>query len=521
MMPVLPSEDRGPEGGSSAVPDDGTTGKHALSFAGHSAVLTIAAAFVPPILYLTYIDHYAINVMQFDDWSIAILVNSALHGHLSLSQLWSQHVDARVFLPDIIFVLLGRVNHLDVRLIILFSAATFIAAYLVVLTLFRHYIGRLTPIRVLVVGLVWFSLADVQNSLWAYQLSWFMVVLLFVVMMFFLLLPTSWRILCLVLAVVVALGASLCFIEGFILWPMGAICILWARPWVRRVYLEIAAWISAALGTAALYSIGFNFNSAACPVRGASCSPSAALHHPVQTLRYFIVLIGNVIPGGSFGSSPVLNFDRFEIVGVLLLVAAVFIVVQSWRQRTSQESLPLPLMLIGFSLLFDAAIALGRGGTLLDAINNNRYVLPDIILLTGIVMYAWARVPSKLLPSAHDSRKAQVTRLALATLTVFVVTQSVVATEFGINDAKATDGFFVAEARLVVNLDRVPARDRACELSDLMNLGLAPWNTNEAFELQTAVADHLSQFERTPYRYYRRLGPPTSIPSCSRAATPQ
>ena len=81
------------------------------------------------------------------------------------------------------------------------------------------------------------------------------------------------------------------------------------------------------------------------------------------------------------------------VVGLALFAAALFVLVQSWRLRASAEALPLPALLVVFGLLFDLTIAVGRSGSgIAEAVTFNRYVMANLILLTGIVLYALARV---------------------------------------------------------------------------------------------------------------------------------
>jgi hypothetical protein len=112
-------------------------------------------------------------------------------------------------------------------------------------------------------GVIWFSLADVQNALWAFQVSWYLTVLFFMVMLFALLIPANSRRWWLGLAVFAALAGSLSTVQGFILWLVGAISMLWNQP-VRRQHdrnhpstrttrFEASLWIGAAILTIALY----------------------------------------------------------------------------------------------------------------------------------------------------------------------------------------------------------------------------------------------------------------------------
>jgi hypothetical protein len=345
-------------------------------------------------------------------------------------------------------------------------------------------------------------------------------VFFFVVMLFALLVPDGRRTLWLVVAVLAAVAASLSTDQGFICWPVGAVCVLWVRPWARRALLEIVAWIGAALVAVVLYLPGYNFSENGC-VPSSLCSPKIALRHPLAAVRYFVVLIGNVIPGRTSSTQYLFSgrsFARFEAVGVVLLVAAVLIVVQSWRYRSSRERLPLPLLLIGFALVFDATITLARTGeSLAGAVENNRYVMPNLILVTGIVIYAWARIPPLRIPPANG--RAYLTWLALAALAVFLVVQVTAATGFGIRNGQVTRTTLNDDARFVLNENRVPKQYNLCE--EYIVLLFQPGALeHRSFSLwfRDAEEEQLGEFRPSSYRYYRALGPPAVPRMCLKAS---
>ena len=67
-------------------------------------------------------------------------------------------------LGKIIDIVFGFIDRFDIRAVIFFNAALFIASYAILLALLRQYLrNALTPIPVLVAGVTWFSLADVQT----------------------------------------------------------------------------------------------------------------------------------------------------------------------------------------------------------------------------------------------------------------------------------------------------------------------------------------------------------------------
>ena len=176
--------------------------------------------------------------------------------------------------------------------------------------------------------------------------------------------------------------------------------------------------------------------------------------------------------------------------------------------------MPIPLFLICFALFWDAMITVGRTGFGLSlVISINRYVMPNLILLTAVVMYAWANRPPWHSSSAPDPRRKWVAWVPILVLAVFVVVQVFASTQFAFSNGREVHAAFDKSARLWVNLDRVPPRERSCEVFLVLNYGLFTLGPPAA-----AVADGLGEFRPSSYRHYRELGPPPLSPACIRIA---
>ena len=482
----------------------------------HNAALTIAAATVAPVIYVAFIDRYAINSFFDDDWTVIPMVHAALHGHLSLSQLWSQHNESRLFVGNAIIVVFGFVDRLDLRSVIFFSAVALIASYAGLLILLRRYLGKqLTPIPVLVVGVIWFSLADVENAFWAFQVSWYLTVFFFVMVLVALLIPINHRMTWFAAAVFLASAASLTTIQGFLCWPIGAICLLWNRRLTGRVRAEITVWAGAAVVNLALYLPGYSFGKGEGPtcLNPRSCSTAVLLHHPLRALEFFIALIGNVIPGTPVNANVVHDLARYELVGAALLIVAVFVLRQSWRYRASSEHLPLPLLLIVFSLLFDLIITLGRGATgLSEAVIDDRFVMANLILIAGIAIYAYAHLPRRSQAVADGPWRVSMTYLALSVLAIFLIFQTVTATDFGVTNGSTLSEERSQEAQLIVYVQSTPVLNS--ELGCQMYLFFLPLSFKSYF--REAHADQLGEFNPNSYRRLLELGPPSPPSPCRR-----
>jgi len=502
----------------------GSEGSESRShLAEHTRAMWIPSVGILAVLYFLYVFHYAVNVPYGDDWTTVSLVDAAIHGHLTLGTLWAQYGSTRIFLPRLLFVAFGTMDHLDEKTIMLFSAAIFIVGFVILLLLFRSYIGRrLTFLPVLALGTVWFSLVDVQNSLWSFQLAWYLVLVFFVMMAYVLLLPNHHRPWFFGLGIFASIAASLSLIQGFVLWPVGLICLLWKRPWARRTYTESAIWISVAAITALIYMRGYSsaLSQRACGVQlAANCSIRSSLHHPLEVAGFILALIGNVVPTsvGNVVPSAIVDphpadLGAHELLGLVLLVGAIFVSVQSFREGTRRN--PLPLLLIVFALLFDLTISLGRAGEgLAGAVNNDRFTMPNIVLLVGIAVYAWVHTPSDL--NTAIGQRGPVRLIGWGGLAAIVAVYGVTSTRFGIVNGGLRERIEVTDARVVVNLDEIPKPLQGCyanfgvwqgALGNYYGLAL---NELELFR-NAAVRDRLSVFgPGAGARLYRAEGPPT------------
>lgn len=173
-----------------------------------SRLLLVAAVCVIPVIYLAYVWHYGVNSFWEDDWSQVPLLDAARHGSLTLGLLWSQHNENRIFLPNLLWVLFDRLTHANAKSIMLFDAFLFVASYAFLLVIFRRVADRwLDPLQTIVVGLVWFSLADWQNALWSFQIAWYLI-LFFLMAMLLVLARREITPAALTLAMVLAAAAS-------------------------------------------------------------------------------------------------------------------------------------------------------------------------------------------------------------------------------------------------------------------------------------------------------------------------
>jgi len=186
-----------------------------------------------------------------------------------------------------------------------------------------------------------------------------------------------------------------------------------------------------------------------------------------------------------------------QLLGVVICLAAGFVVVQSIRERPRQ-TIPLPLLLIVFALLFDLILALSRLGEGLLGAGLDRYTMPNLILVVGLVIYAWAHLPRST-DGRNQAKWHNLRVLGWSVLVAFLVVQSIVATQFGFSNGATMKATSVTVARVVVNLDQLPLAKRACYFTSVV-VGPPLFVLERARTL--AIQDHLSLFggSEDPYR---------------------
>jgi hypothetical protein len=177
------------------------------------------------------------------------------------------------------------------------------------------------------------------------------------------------------------------------------------------------------------------------------------------------------------------------------------------------------VLLITFAVLFDFTIVLGRTAYGPNSVlQDNRYVMPNLLLLLGIVIYALVHIRFRKRAPVDDWWRFYLRWSAVAVLGIFLICQVVIATGFGIKNGGLSERIEVGQARVVVNLDRMPRSAWGCELEDAMWLDTRNQSTVVAVSLPLlaeARADQLSLFEPRLYRMLQAAGPLPLAPACA------
>jgi hypothetical protein len=306
--------------------------------------IPVAAAALPALLFFAFVVIYGVNVPNWDDFNLIPLLDKFQHGQLTLADLWAQHNENRVFFPNLVWLAASALIHDDLKIMLLFDALLMIGSGALFYLVWRRAGG--SAWLAVPASFLYFTLLQHEDSLGAFQLSWYLISLGFAVIAFVLdredRVPSAMWI-----AVIAAVVASFSSLQGLFCWPAGAVFLL-----DRSDRKRLTGWLIAGLLTTIFYFIGFDFHQTG------DVGFTSAIFHPVQDVVFSIVALGGLFTGNSPGNSAALELAG--ILGLAVLASAVVVAALALRAKPLEHVKRLPFALLVFGALFLIAIGLGR-----------------------------------------------------------------------------------------------------------------------------------------------------------------
>lgn len=349
--------------------------KHRISSEAVGLACAVSAALLAPAaLYLWFIFHFGVNVPFQDTWNGTLpLLRDYARGTLTLAALWAPHNENRMLVPNALLVLLDDATRMNAVVDMVVGAILWVTSTLLLILLARRTLG-LGWAWLIPVPWVLLSFVQVENTLWAFQFAWMLILLLTVgVLLIIEFAPTNWG--WFGVAAGLAILASLSSLQGLLVWPVGLVYGV-GCGWNRRRW---STWLVAGVATTALY--GWDFG----PVQPRP-QPAFLLTHPLDFTRFFVELVGGMF---------VYHHGPLALV-LLLLLAGAGVSALRYRQGWARFRLPLALVVAG--ILFDLLVTEGRAPFGLTSALSSRYTTYNLVLLTGAYLAAVgiANSPSSL-----------------------------------------------------------------------------------------------------------------------------
>ncbi len=417
-------------------------------------ILTVIGFGLPIIGYFRFLSDFRVNAIIGDQWSNVALIKQSYRHFFDWGLMWTQHNENRMLFPNMIVLLLARTAHFDIRLELTLSAIMLMTATgLIVWTTKRRSSSTpwlyFCPIAVLAL-----SVAQSQNTLWGFQIAWYMVLLALATTLLILDRDTlTW--LALGAAIVVAVVGSFSSLQGLLIWPSGLV-LLYFR---RRTMTQVGVWIAAAIATTVFYFHNFAFSVVPFP--------HYVQDHPLASVKFFLFLIGDVVGKPATYGPNTFGYMLVVLFGLALVVLAVGTVLIGGFRATDKSSGPVGIALILFGLLFAALVTQGRAFSGYVGASASRYTTFDLLIPIGIYVALLGRrqSPTAAMAPPASARGWRVRdvggwsgRVALPyariLVLVLIAVQVPFGIEYGLQRARGASAYDTKSVSVLRNVDR-------------------------------------------------------------------
>jgi hypothetical protein len=348
---------------------------------------TAVLLLIPVVLYVWFVHEFGVNSIFYDQWdNVALLTHSNLGfttyaGHTSLSMLWTQHNENRMFFPNLVVFALRDLTDFNVLIEVYLSAVLLVVAMSLIILAHRRDLVTMRWIVYLPVAFLMLSLGQSGDTLFGFQLAWYLILLALAAAIFLL---DSHRLSWFGLLGAVGMAAigSYSSLEGILIWPAGFLVLLLKhRP---RPFL--LTWLASAIVTTFVYFYHFHFYGIG------SGGSGYVFAHPWSVVEFFLFNVGDTL-GKPLAQSPAASDPLIVVIGVtVLLLAAASLIVYGRSPRPSKS--PVGPALICFGVLFAVTVTLGRSHLGLSAASQSRYVTFNLLILAGCYLCLLERWPS-------------------------------------------------------------------------------------------------------------------------------
>jgi hypothetical protein len=299
----------------------------------------------------------AVDVPYWDEWEWADLIYKMHVGTLQFADLWAQHNENRILVPNLIMLGLDRFGGWSPIREQFVSLFFIICTQIGLLTIIRRTMrGVTSSLAAVFASMMLYGLWQVENLDWGFQLLWFLCNAACVAIVA-LLTYRGRGALHTCAAIVLAIVASFSASQGLIIWVCGAAAIL-LTP--RRITGTLLLWLGAAAATFVVYFRGMNVVDA---------GHVSLFAHPLTALRYALAYLGSPL-GGSHG--VVASMIAGAIVTAVVLACAITDLVRPQRFRHLVRRGPWYALAV-FPLASAVATTVGRAGFGLEQALSSRY----------------------------------------------------------------------------------------------------------------------------------------------------
>ncbi|HEY4787233.1 MAG TPA: hypothetical protein VIH57_14340 [Bacteroidales bacterium] len=344
--------------------------------------------FIVPILTLLiacsiflFVWIFGVNVLYLDEWFFASLVKKFQSGGLDFAFLFSQHNEHRIFFPNLFYLVLLPISHMNSKVIMFVNAILvcieFCCFYLIAKKQFKFSFSEM-PAWLLVVPLFVFNFRQWQDLIWAFQLAFYMVLIFSILSLYLLdkLDETSserWRIFFFFIANLSAIIATFSSAMGFLVWIAGGVQLIIGvlNKKYKQIIVYTVVWIIVGLISIMIYNKGLNSSIGQ--------NLQFAIRNPIVFIHFFFSLISLI----SVHSLSIIAFP----IGLLLFLISIYVFYNIYKNNRWSAN-KFWIGIYTFSFLFSVLTTIGRCPIAFEYTDRSRYtIFTSLLVISTFVMF--------------------------------------------------------------------------------------------------------------------------------------
>src|ERR1017187_8973440 len=141
------------------------------------AVLTALGFGLPVIGYFWFLEHYSVNTMIGDQWDDVNIIQQSYVHFFDWGPMWAQHYENRIFFPNIIVILLAHTVHFNIKVEENLGAVMLVVATAFIIWAHKRRSPSTPWLYYCPAAILALSVVQYGNTIWGFQLAWYMVLL--------------------------------------------------------------------------------------------------------------------------------------------------------------------------------------------------------------------------------------------------------------------------------------------------------------------------------------------------------
>ncbi len=327
------------------------------------------------VLLIYWVAIFSVNIPYLDEWATVVPLMD--NDSPTLSELWKQHNEHRIFFPKLLILANIHLSHWDVRWQMMCSLMLAGMTFLVIAAHIRKYEKQrgqpLPPFLWCITPLLIFSFAQYENWLWGFCVSWQMAELAVVLGFSFL---VKWRDTLsgkdFLLALLCGIVATFSMGQGLVYWPVGALLLL-AVP--QHHWKHFAVWCLVFLAVIIAYFADYTEPEHHINVHGVTDLHGLRyiLQYPHEYLLFVLTFIGNAV--------------TFPVIGGAILAGILggYVFIMNIR-RYRDKQLQFFFLLAIYGLLSAFMIGIGRTELHFVTATSSRYISLGVLFWVALLV---------------------------------------------------------------------------------------------------------------------------------------